>query len=165
MGVQSSAQGRYVDPLVYLHTLAEEPVHVVCPVCQHRAEVVPWLDGEPRDRYSIRWPRRLVCRACGHVRNWPGEARYAGTYWNRPVDPFFRQPLWLRAECCGGRNLWAFNERHLEILESYVSARLRERGEYVGMTMLARLPAWLKSAKHRTEILRTIGRLRASLPQ
>ncbi|MGH3658892.1 MAG: hypothetical protein ACRDUA_19740 [Micromonosporaceae bacterium] len=50
-------------------------------------------------------------------------------------------------------------------MESYVSARLRERGEYVGMTMLARLPAWLKSAKHRTEILRTIGRLRASLPQ
>jgi hypothetical protein len=106
-----------------------------------------------------------VCRNCGHVRNWPGEAKNASSHWGRPVDPYFRQPLWLRADCCGGQTLWAFNERHLDILESYVSARLRERGEYVGMTMLARLPAWLKSAKHRTEILRTIGRLRASLPQ
>jgi hypothetical protein len=66
-------------------------------------------------------------------------------------------------ECCGGRTLWAFNERHLEILEAYVGARIRERGEYRGMTMLAKLPAWLKSAKNRDVILRSICRLRTSL--
>ncbi|WP_410580731.1 hypothetical protein [Amycolatopsis sp. lyj-108] len=52
-----------------------------------------------------------------------------------------------------------------DILERYVSARHRERGKFPALTMLARLPAWLKSAKHRTEILRIIGRLRASLSQ
>lgn len=33
------------------------------------------------------------------------------------------------------------------------------------MTMPARLPGWMTSAKHRTEILRVIDRLRASLSQ
>ncbi|QFU91508.1 hypothetical protein [Amycolatopsis sp. YIM 10] len=55
------------------------------------------------------------------------------------------------------------NERHLDILADYVGARLRERAERPGLTMPARLPAWLKSAEHRAEILRVIGRLRASL--
>jgi hypothetical protein len=160
-----TAQGRFADPGVSLYALAENAVQVVCPACQGRAEVAPWLGGQPRSPYSIRWPRRLACRACGHVRNWPDEAEHTISCWGGPVDPYFRQPLWLRADCCGSQTLWAFNERHLDILERYVSARLRERGEHPGMTMLARLPAWLKSAKHRAEILRVIGRLRASLHQ
>ncbi|GAB3146528.1 hypothetical protein GCM10027258_38360 [Amycolatopsis stemonae] len=154
-------QRQFADPGVTLYALAETAVHVVCPACGGRAEVVPWLDGRARSPYSSRWPRRLVCRSCGHVRNWPGEAKHAISCWGGPVDPYFRQPLWLRANCCGNQTLWAFNERHLDILESYVGARLRERGERPGMTMVARLPAWLKSAKHRTEILRVIERLRA----
>ncbi|RAY16859.1 TFIIB-type zinc ribbon-containing protein [Actinomadura craniellae] len=164
MNAQSPTQERFTDPAVSLYALAADPIHVVCPACAGHAEVVPWLDGEPPHPYSAHWPRRLVCRACGHARNWR-ETKKASSCWGGEVDPYFRQPLWLCADCCGGHTLWAFNERHLDILENYVSARLRERGEYVGMTMLARLPAWLKSAKHRTEILRTIGRLRASLPR
>jgi hypothetical protein len=31
------------------------------------------------------------------------------------------------------------------------------------MTLVARLPAWLKSAKNRDEVLRAINRLRSSL--
>jgi hypothetical protein len=84
--------------------------------------------------------------------------------WGGPVDPFFRLPLWLKADCCGGHTLWAFNERHLDLLEGYVAAKLRERGLGPGgMTVVARLPTWLKSAKHRGEILRVIGRLRVSI--
>jgi hypothetical protein len=164
VNTQPSAQGRFADPVVSLYALAEDPVHVVCPACQGRAEVVPWLDGAPQPLLDF------VASTAGVPRLRPRQelarrGQERALYWGCPVDPYFRQPLWLRADCCGGQALWAFNERHLYILESYVSARLRERGEYVGMTMLARLPAWLKSAKHRTEILRIIGRLRASLPQ
>jgi hypothetical protein len=158
-------RGRFADPGVSLYGLAMDAVQVVCPACQGRAEVAPWLDGQPRSPYPARWPRRLACRACGHVRNWPGEAKDPPSWWGGPVDPYFHQPLWLRADCCRNRTLWAYNERHLDILERYVSARLRERGEHPAMTMLTRLPRWLKSAKHRSEILRVIGRLRASLPQ
>jgi hypothetical protein len=31
------------------------------------------------------------------------------------------------------------------------------------MSLLERLPAWLKAARHREEVLRALGRLRASL--
>ncbi len=80
------------------------------------------------------------------------------------MDPFFRVPLWLRAECCGGHTLWAFNRPHLDLLENYVAARLRERGSIpASMSLVERLPAWAKSIKHREEVLRTIRRLRATL--
>jgi hypothetical protein len=45
--------------------------------------------------------------------------------------------------------------------ESFVSAELRERTGYAPtMAMIPRLPAWIKRANHRAEIVRTIGRLR-----
>ncbi|WP_344899907.1 hypothetical protein [Actinomadura meridiana] len=164
MNTQPSVPKRFADPTVSLYDLSTDPIHAVCPACQARAEVVPWLDGEPPSRWVDMWPRRMVCRTCHYVRNWPDEDKNASSGWGGPVDPFFRQPLWLQADCCG-HTLWAFNVRHLDILENYVSAQLRERGEYVGLTMLARLPAWLKSSKNRTEILRTINRLRETLPE
>lgn len=93
----------------------------------------------------------------------PSEPHYH--VWNRPIDPFFHEPLWLRADCCGGNTLWAFHERHLDLLERFVAAKLRERGlgNRPGMTLVARLPAWITTAKHRDEILRTIAKLRATL--
>ena len=103
--------------------------------------------------------RRPRCLVCGLSKDGFPSERVFGV----PVDPYFRLPLWLKADCCG-KALWAYNAEHLNILESYVAARLRERRASPGsMTMVARLPAWLKSAKHRDEILRGIRRLR-SLP-
>ncbi|HEX6359607.1 TFIIB-type zinc ribbon-containing protein [Actinophytocola sp.] len=148
---------RFEDPLTRLQELAAEVIHVVCPRCEARAVDVP---RPTESRHVLWWPRRLACPSCGY-----SAASKPGTsMWGGPVDPFFRVPLWLRAECCGGRTLWAFNEAHLDLLEGYVAARLRERCAFPGsMSMLARLPAWLKSAKHRDEVLRAIRRLRASL--
>jgi len=81
-----------------------------------------------------------------------------------PVDPWFRLPLWLQAGCCG-KLLWAYNTGHLDLLEAYIGARLRERGPVPGsMSMAERLPAWLKSAKNRQHILRTCQQLRATVP-
>jgi hypothetical protein len=80
-----------------------------------------------------------------------------------PDDPYFGLPLWLSIDCCG-KVLWAYNAEHLNLLEGYVGARLRERGDFLGtMSMLERLPRWMKSANHRTEVLRAIQRLRKSL--
>ncbi|MDY6934102.1 MAG: hypothetical protein SVZ03_07755 [Spirochaetota bacterium] len=62
--------------------------------------------------------------------------------------------------------MWAFNIRHLEFLESYVSARLRERekDERLGWhnsSLASRLPKWLKPAKNREAILKAIYELKA----
>jgi hypothetical protein len=87
-------------------------------------------------------------------------------------DPYFDLPLLLQTGCCGGKLLWAYNLDHLAFLEAFVAARLRERSDavragdgYRRMSMVTKLPAWLKSAKHRDEILTRIVRLRATVRQ
>ncbi|WAL65369.1 hypothetical protein ORV05_31485 [Amycolatopsis cynarae] len=66
--------------------------------------------------------------------------------------------------------LWAYNQRHLDYLEAFVSARLRLRSQpdldtarHRRMTMTAKLPRWLKSAKNREAVLHRIARLRSSV--
>jgi hypothetical protein len=147
---------RFRDPLIWLYALAANDIDVVCPHCGSRAVV----KAQRVEGTSVMfWPRRFVCTACVSSASWSSEG--GSSRWGGPVDPFFQLPLWLKAECCGGRTLWAFNDAHLALLEDYVAARLRERGEARHrMTLVARLPAWLKSAKNREEVLRVITRLR-----
>ncbi|MCP2327328.1 hypothetical protein HDA40_005835 [Hamadaea flava] len=77
------------------------------------------------------------------------------------VDPCSGLPLWL-AVPFRGRVLWAINADHLTFLENYVAADLRETAP--GNSRLAsRIPAWIKSAKNRDDILRALARLRARL--
>jgi len=156
---------RFRDPLTRLGGFADK-ILVRCPACDGRAAVIP----DPNvagDGWRSRCHRRLSCLHCGYTDTWT--APREGNYRMVPEpcgsdDPYFRLPLWLRADCCGAHVLWAYNGEHLDLLEAYLAARLRERGDYPGsMSMVERLPAWLKSAKHRDEALRTIRRLRSSL--
>jgi hypothetical protein len=149
--------------LVRVAQFADE-VLVRCPACGECAIVLSHV-GEAeyqagRNDGCLVARRRLRCRACGLSKDsFPSEQMFGG-----PVDPYFRLPLWLQADCCG-KLLWAYNAEHLDLLESYVAARLRERRAMPGsMSMVARLPSWLKSAKNRDEILRVTRRLRSSLP-
>ncbi|SDX65961.1 hypothetical protein SAMN05421504_103399 [Amycolatopsis xylanica] len=133
---------RFTDPQLSIATMASWGLDVVCPQCKAKAAVVGWA--------------RLTCPSCSYVK-----AGRGNTLWGGPVDPHFHQPLWWQADF-RGHTLWAFNRRHLTLLENYVAADLRERGPIAGrnMTMVAKLPAWLKSAKNRDGILRTIAKMR-----
>ncbi|OLF04803.1 hypothetical protein BLA60_39295 [Actinophytocola xinjiangensis] len=132
-----------------------DEVLVVCPHCDGCAVVAPCPE-----RSSVR--RRLRCAACGYAKDKTVNSVVVGG----PVDPWFRRPVWLRATC-RGHVLWAYNGRHLDLLKSYVAARLRERGRMepgAPQSLVERLPTWLKTAKNRDEILRTIRRLRCAIP-
>jgi hypothetical protein len=59
--------------------------------------------------------------------------------------------------------LWANNEAHLDYLESYIGAALRERRWERPYALSRYLPSWMKHAEHREEVLRALARLRASL--
>ena len=135
---------------------------------------------------------RLTCGACGLARAGRScgpahgtlriETAPEGRRWRNPVTRAVRtwppatdevHDLWLRAPCCGGELLWAANAEHLGYLERYVRADLRERPEavvspmgrrWVGKGLSWKLPAWMKAAKHRDEVLATIAELRATLP-
>jgi hypothetical protein len=76
-------------------------------------------------------------------------------------DWYFGLPLWLQTPCCG-KTLWAYNEAHLDYVEHFVRATHREE---MPDALAHRLPSWMKSAKHRDELLRGIGRLRHRLEQ
>ncbi|HYR11692.1 MAG TPA: hypothetical protein VEQ60_28170 [Longimicrobium sp.] len=143
---------------------------VACPRCSERALVrVRGPDDNP--------PVQLTCVHCGHSAGWvpsnpgvvtaadpqkfPGHVAYGG-----PVDPYFHLPLWLQAPC-RGETLWAYNAAHLQWLEDFVGAELRERapGEHgwSNQGLASRLPPWMQSAKNRDDVLRCIRGLRERL--
>lgn len=132
---------------------------VECPQCRARAtsrspDGTFWADG----------PWRLVCDSCGLVR----EAGRAAWRPGDAVDPVFGRPLWLQAACCG-HTLWAFNAGHLDLIERFAAAELRNGrpgGRDVRNTTLAsRFPRWMITANHRDDVLRGIERLRRRLDQ
>ena len=122
---------------------------VVCPRCTACTSVVP-LSG---DRSG--W--RVACSACGFTQDQSGST--AGPWRGQDaVEPHFHLPLWLQTPCCGD-TLWAFNCEHLDYIEEYVCASLRE-GFAGNNTVASRLPAWLVTAKHRDDVLGCIATLR-----
>lgn len=153
---------RFRDRKITVHAFADR-ILVACPSCGACARV--FSVGDPA-RCACYGPWRLSCLACGYVRERAGRTVAFGGGGDPVRDPYFGLPLWLQVGCCGGRRLWAYNAEHLDFLEAFVAARLRERADLPPvrwshrMTMVARLPAWLKSAKHRREILTRIARLR-----
>ena len=136
---------------------------MVCPTCDGLARVVVRPGAvPPRGHGRFFVPRRLVCAACGHTAESDARtARIGGA-----VDPWFHVPLWLR-EPVAGELLWAWNAEHLDLLEDYVGARRRQRPARPRpspASLLEHLPTWMKTAKHRDEVLAAITRLRIRLP-
>ncbi|MFT3913737.1 MAG: hypothetical protein QM704_06410 [Anaeromyxobacteraceae bacterium] len=128
-----------------------------CPRCERWIPASAWAPAGDGRRHDARCPR------CGNVVRAAIEAW--STLTGAPVDPWFREPLWLQAPCAG-ELLWAYNRRHLEHLAAIVGATLRERPGRPGgnASMLSRLPRWMKAAKHREEVLRAIAALRRRWP-
>lgn len=118
----------------------------------------------------------LSCSRCGLVRTGPVELLADGMVsqrtarrgrWRRDRVPRMHWPggttetyeLWLRRPCVG-HVLWATNVDHLEYLQLYVGATLREGTHIPHQSLHHKLPTWMKTAKHREEVLRTIELLR-----
>lgn len=139
---------------------------VVCPKCGKMARVLideaalELMSKKKIDQFRNKMfaPRRLVCANCAHLDHWNGTQISVGS----SVDWYFRLPLWLQISCCG-ETLWAYNREHLEMLEQFVFAKLRERTNKGRNSFFSKLPQWIKSAKNRGEILRAINRMRATI--
>jgi len=142
-------------------------IYVVCPGCGGRAVVVP-RPGLPELRYysQVQFrPRRLACPHCALVRDWTAQRRnntLVGVAIGGPSDPFFGLPLWLQVPC-RGQLLWAYNQRHIDTLQRYVAAKLREHPVDPDFGMLGRLPAWMKAARNRFAMLRGLRQLSTRL--
>lgn len=56
--------------------------------------------------------------------------------------------------------LWAFDVEHVDRIEQYVGARLRERTPNWNGSLASRLPKWVKDRKNRDAVLAACARLR-----
>lgn len=173
----ASSSGRFRDPRGTAYGFLGS-ILVRCPGCARAARVVPAPEGPPTEdpasersghggRTLFR-PRRLVCRHCGLAQEWSGGLVSLPRGTGEPAaDPYFGLPLWLQTETRHGW-LWAYDLEHLDLIRRFVQASLRERGPWYGtgperMTMVARLPVWIKRARNRDEVLRAVSRIHASL--
>ncbi|WP_329332397.1 hypothetical protein OG866_06085 [Streptomyces sp. NBC_00663] len=131
---------RFHDPGLPYHHFADS-VLVRCPRCDRVAHYERHTGPEAR----------VVCRSCGL---------------GRTTSCRCRPPLWLRSRTRHGE-IWAYNLEHLDLVRRFVAADLRERDPWYEhgrkMTCVGRLPAWIKSANNRAEVLRAIDRMRASV--
>lgn len=136
---------------------------VVCPRCQGLASINK-IDAQNSDYLA---PRRLVCGKCGLTKDWAEKSLLLGNRCDPPVDSCFGLPLFLAAPC-GGHTLWAYNLKHLNLIEEYVNADLRQhiKHEIYGWnngSLVNRLPQWMIAAKNRDNVLKTVARLKDCL--
>lgn len=166
---------RFEDPLRTIESFGAHFL-VTCPGCAQCAHVY----RSTVDDADV----RFVCPSCGRNKQWQGNRSIIYYRWGRdtppagvlcigaPLDWFFHYPVWLSTPCCG-ETCWAYNEDHLDFLESYVSASLRERAGAGRMaaarirnsSLASRLPSWLRATTNRERILAAITKLRERLPR
>jgi transcription elongation factor Elf1 len=154
--VSTGLATRFKDTREWIESFGRDLL-INCPRCGQCASVTFVGAGTSIERTCI-------CVACGYsdkctVRGLPAYSYRSD--WHKRLD------LWLQTPCCGNV-LWALNEKHLAFLESYVTAKLRQRrpGEFgwSNHSLSGRLPQWVTSAKNRDEVLRCIQRLKLRLP-
>ena len=159
----------------YRHTTDfDDLVFVRCRACQSPAAIrttrkqtenygrVAWTSVRGDERI-VNERRTFTCSACGQIRD-----NLSGT-----LNPYSIQPSFagydlylLQTPCCGGC-LWALNLDHIDFLESYVSADLRERdiANHDHHSLIANLPKWICLAKNRSAVLRALQKLRTMAEQ
>lgn len=131
-----------------------------CGHCGHRSLTVSEVVAAPQ--VTTRGDVDVTCAACGRaspvavapLRRIPDD---------HAIDPHFGLPLLLAVTSRHGV-VWAYNERHLGELQAYVGATLRTRQGSGNGSLFSRLPAWMKAAKHRTEMLKSFARLQKICP-
>lgn len=123
--------------------------------CVQCGEWIDWNDETKRKRPSY---LNIICRHCKTINKISGDWSEIFVKYNASgiTDPAFGLPLWY-LKGFKSYEIWAYNAQHLVEIKSYVGAKLRERStKHFKMTMVEKLPNFIKSAKNRVEILSTI---------
>ncbi|MEH6415667.1 hypothetical protein [Pseudomonas sp. CGJS7] len=120
---------------------------------------------EVRDWLATALPEAIAvdCPLCKRASNVAVEARRERD--REGHDPHFGMPLRLIERTRAGL-LWAYNAEHIDELRRYVAADQRERRcATPNKTMISRLPTWMKLARHRALMLKSLDRLSARLDE
>jgi uncharacterized Zn finger protein (UPF0148 family) len=141
-------QTRFQDENLLLSNFYQE-VWVVCPSCAKKA--IAKVNYETKTA-------RLFCTNCGCNKE-TTTAVNNGTI-NTAANQYFQSELWLQTPY-KNEIFWAYNDNHLEYLERYISAILREHKDRTHFTLLEKLPKFYHEAKNREGLLKIITKLKS----
>ncbi|KPE49519.1 hypothetical protein [Chryseobacterium indologenes] len=129
-----------------------DEVWVVCTVCGQKAFAK--TDREQKKA-------RLFCPACGYNKETSMESCIFGykALSIRAAHVYFGAELWLQ-HSFKDDIFCAYNGPHLEYLENYIAADLREHKDRTHFTLLEKLPRFYHEAKNRKSLLAIIERLK-----
>lgn len=144
-----SEQNRFNDENKTLSDYSYE-VWVVCPACSKRA--IAKAD-------FLKKNARLFCVQCGYNKEQSTEIAKNITV-NQPAHLFFDAELWLQAPF-KSETFMAYNDRHLDYLERYISATLREHKDRDHFTLLEKLPKFYHRAQNREALMKIIAKLKS----
>lgn len=122
---------------------------VVCPSCEKKANAVVNFE----DKIA-----RLFCANCGYNKE-TKTVLSAFASVEMAANKYFDAQLWLSTNF-KNEIFWAYNYEHLDYLEQYISAFLREHNDRSQFTLLEKLPKFYHEAKNRVGLLKTISKLK-----
>jgi hypothetical protein len=130
------------------------PILVACEKCGKCASLREFVF--PSKPKTMVWRfGNCSCLHCGHQWTVP-----AGFHF------FTKGPLWLTIPC--HKNvLWILNRLHLEFMEQFIAADLREERipERSSRRLSSALPRWIISGKNRNDVVRCLKKLREKLEE
>ena len=138
---------RFKDENLRLSDFDRE-VWIVCPACEKKA-----VAAVDQDRCTA----RLLCTFCGCQRETVTKIGYAKV--SLPAHSWFGADLWLQAPF-RDEVFFALNGKHLDYLERYIAADLREHKDRSHFTLLEKLPRFYHEAKNRDALLKLIKKLK-----
>ncbi len=129
-----------------------QEVWVVCPLCSQKA--LAKVDYDKNEA-------RLLCENCNYNKQTSTEQIVFGFKgnWQSPAHVYFNAKLWLQ-HSFKEDVFYAYNRKHLDYLENYISAQLREHKDRTGFTLLEKLPKFYHEAKNRDALLKIIKKLK-----
>ncbi|UUC44798.1 hypothetical protein [Flavobacterium cerinum] len=125
---------------------------VYCPSCEKKA--VAKVDYPTKNA-------RLFCTNCGYNKELSTRISISGNTASLQIAAhrYFNARLWLQHSFKEDL-FWAYNYAHLDYLEQYISAKLREHHDRTHFTLLEKLPKFYHEAKNREPLLKIIQKLK-----
>lgn len=108
-----------------------EKMKVVCSICFFKIEDIPTIEKKYRYKPDIK---------------------------SLKGDPYFGYSLWFQSEIKGNL-FWGYNREHLVEIKTYIESDLREVSMPRGYKMVTRLPHFIRDAKNRDIVIKTIDRM------
>lgn len=148
MSLNTDSNHRFRDENKVLSDFFKE-VWVICPSCKKMA--ITKVDFDTKIA-------RLFCVHCGLNKETTTSLKENGAI-ETAANYYFDAELWLKSPY-KNEEFWAYNDKHLNYLEQYISATLREHGDRSHFTLLEKLPKFYHEAKNRESLLKIIEKLR-----